>query len=177
VEPLRAKPVWPKWSASSDLDRRITVDQLCHPITCEALEYWNKKKGARLLPLIADFNPADVPRSLPLLIVVDVVGDPREFRYAIVGEAQKQTTGLNLTGHTTAILDQNGGNIRQNVERMYNQVCDQKLPAASGGCLPLADRAFYQYECIHLPFSRQGDTVDRIIAVGVMELFNSFPSL
>jgi hypothetical protein len=58
--------------------------------------YWLSKRGARIMPARGDINPADIPRLLPHLIIVECAGD--QFRYRLVGSAIGQAVGYPVTG-------------------------------------------------------------------------------
>jgi hypothetical protein len=92
---------------------------------------------------VADFNPAEVRRLLPFIVTVDISGDPRQFRFTIIGEAHKEAIGRNLTGMTTDAIDASGHEFREDVEQFYHRICDEKEPIAPTGRLARTDRSFY----------------------------------
>lgn len=60
---------------------------------------WNAARGERVLPRRADIDAAKLGATLPYVCVVDVVdGDPRDFRYRIIGEHLTRGLGQNITG-------------------------------------------------------------------------------
>ena len=63
-----------------------------------ALAYWQGLRRGRHLPARTDIDPAEIPKLLPGTILVDVLRDPLDFRYRLVGTAIVETYGEELTG-------------------------------------------------------------------------------
>ena len=51
------------------------------------LDYWNSLRKGQALPLKADFDPLDIPRLLPYTELIDVLYDPLDFHYRLLGTA------------------------------------------------------------------------------------------
>jgi hypothetical protein len=58
--------------------------------------YWHSKRGTRNMPARSDMNPADIPRLLPYLLIVERAAD--QFRYRLVGSAIVDGLGYDATG-------------------------------------------------------------------------------
>jgi len=70
------------------------------PITyhVDLYRYWLSKRGLRRMPSRSDIDPADIPRLLPYVGMVEKVDD--EFRYRLAGTALVQQFGRDFTGKT-----------------------------------------------------------------------------
>jgi hypothetical protein len=62
-------------------------------------EYWASLRGDRQMPGRRDVDPLEVPRGyLPSLMLIDVLHDPRRYRYRLVGTNVVGATGQDRTG-------------------------------------------------------------------------------
>jgi hypothetical protein len=51
----------------------------------EALAYWRQLRGGRPMPRRADIDPVDIPKLLPFVMLVDVLEQPLDFRFRLIG--------------------------------------------------------------------------------------------
>ena len=70
------------------------------PILSSLWRYWDAKRGRRRMPLRSDIEPAEIPRLLPHLQLVDRVAG-KGFRYRLTGSAIAQGYGFDATGKLT----------------------------------------------------------------------------
>lgn len=78
------KSVWP---AAVITDARLLA----------GYEYWRGKAADRAMPRRTDIDPTEIPKLLPHVRLVDVVG-PGRYRYRLVGTAAQALHGSNPTG-------------------------------------------------------------------------------
>lgn len=62
------------------------------------LAYWNSRRGDRAMPTRADLDPADIKRLLPHVVLVDVLHDPLNFRFRLLGTEVDRITTSNPLG-------------------------------------------------------------------------------
>lgn len=62
------------------------------------LAYWNSRRGGREMPTRADLDPADIKPLLPHVVLVDVLHDPLDFRFRLLGTEVDRITISNLQG-------------------------------------------------------------------------------
>src|SRR5438874_31119 len=67
-------------------------------IVVPALSYWESIRGDRAMPRRGDIDPAEIPRLLPFVMLVDVSADPLDFRFRLVGTEIDAITSTNLRG-------------------------------------------------------------------------------
>jgi hypothetical protein len=60
--------------------------------------YWQAKRGARAMPRRRDIDPTEIPRLLPHLQIVEVIGEAQRFRYRLAGTAICEAFGRDPTG-------------------------------------------------------------------------------
>jgi len=70
------------------------------PILSPLWRYWDAKRGRRRMPLRREIEPAEIPRLLPHLQLVDRV-EGKGFRYRLTGSAIVQGYGFDATGKFT----------------------------------------------------------------------------
>ncbi|HEY7608294.1 MAG TPA: PAS domain-containing protein [Alphaproteobacteria bacterium] len=70
------------------------------PILSSLWRYWDAKRGRRRMPLRRDIEPAEIPRLLPHLQLVERV-EGKGFRYRLTGTAIVQGYGFDGTGKFT----------------------------------------------------------------------------
>ncbi|MGE5146396.1 MAG: PAS domain-containing protein [Candidatus Eiseniibacteriota bacterium] len=138
-----------------------------------ALAYWHRLRGGRRLPLRADFDPSEVPTLLPYVLITDVLRDPQDFEYRLLGTALERVFGADFRGkrfsqmvHTkpgTPIWDE------------YCRVVAEEVPLRSTVGVLANDRAVHQGEHVLMPFSDGGDTVDMLMAVVAVTLRPAMP--
>ncbi|PKQ05254.1 MAG: PAS domain-containing protein [Alphaproteobacteria bacterium HGW-Alphaproteobacteria-11] len=60
--------------------------------------HWLEKKGGRLAPTRADFNPSEIKPFLPIVNFLDVRWEPLGFRHRLVGTEIVEHLGRDATG-------------------------------------------------------------------------------
>src|SRR5688572_12949346 len=70
------------------------------PILSSIWRHWDMKRGLRRMPLRREIEPAEIPRLLPHLQLVERI-DGEGFRYRLTGSAIVQGYGFDATGKFT----------------------------------------------------------------------------
>jgi hypothetical protein len=55
------------------------------PVNRMSYEYWKQKRGNRAMPARRDIDPAEIPKILPHVFLLDVRQQPLDFRYRLIG--------------------------------------------------------------------------------------------
>jgi len=77
----------------------IDETQLRSPVTRAGYEYWLRKKGDRRFPSRTEFDPLlEVPRLARHIVLVEVLRDPLDFRYRLIGTAIRDNMVADWTG-------------------------------------------------------------------------------
>lgn len=68
--------------------------------------YWLAAKGERVLPSRSDFDPLlEIPRLVPNMIVFDVLRDPLDFEYRLMGTKVRTHMMNDLTGTRMSMIE------------------------------------------------------------------------
>lgn len=124
--------------------------------------YWLSMRGSRRIPPRAAFDPIQVPRLLPNLILLDVEPDTGRLIVRVLGTRVASVYGTDYTGryldeiyfgaNTTSVLDDYGTCARDGVpvlgERNFRNIRD----------------VVYRMERLILPFSDDDRTVNKLIS-------------
>lgn len=61
-------------------------------------DYWNEKRGDRLMPSRSDISPAQIKPFLPYILLADVIDHGKDFRYRVVGTELREFFYFEPTG-------------------------------------------------------------------------------
>ena len=133
----------------------------------EAYEYWQKKAGGRALPSRSDIDPIEIPRLLPHIMLVDVMG-PRLYRYRLVGTEIATAMGVNATGRLVHEMLRDDG-YRAYVVDLYNTVVRERRGLYTENIFLTARHGVTERNTkrIMLPLSGDGETVNMVLAAQV----------
>jgi hypothetical protein len=138
------------------------------PILSSLWRYWHAKRGRGRMPLRSEIDPAEIPRLLPHLQLVDRVED-KGFRYRLTGSAIAQGYGLDATGKfTQEILTPARHKI---ASRHYSLVFETARPLFARNRYVKGSFLLVMISRIILPLSLDGERV------GMLLLGHSFASL
>jgi hypothetical protein len=124
---------------------------------------WLAKRGQRLAPARAEFDPAELRAMLPRLLLIDVAHDPPDFRYRLAGTLTYELHGQELTGKSITALKPPEfvatlwHDLRELVARAEPQLVQLDFTNQEG-----YHRA---YHVLRLPLSSDGKTIDMILVL------------
>ncbi|MGP1255011.1 MAG: hypothetical protein ACTS10_11390 [Kiloniellales bacterium] len=121
------------------------------------------------LPARRAFDPVEVPKLLPHLILVTVERNPYRFFVKLVGQSMRDAIKTNLTGHYLQDFLEAVPSMRFPIEDRI-QVCETGL-AVYGLRQPRTQIAFdfARIEYLHMPFASDGYQVDQILSLFAYE--------
>jgi len=125
-----------------------------------AFAYWDSKRCGRRMPARRDLDPIEIPRLLPWVILIDVILDPLDFRYRLIGTEVVAIARRDFTGARFSALEGKGPE---------STVWDNCLTVVRT-CAPFSRRPPYvgPRDDVHsgqnllMPLSSDGETVDMI---------------
>lgn len=92
-----------------DEDRFRTVLESLSDILQTGFAYWlSRNRPGGLLPRRQDINPFDITRTMPNMVLLDVLNDPRDYRYRVVGTGIVEHWTRDLTGQCISEIDTQG---------------------------------------------------------------------
>lgn len=128
-------------------------------------DYWRSLRGGRRMPARRDVDPLQMPPGvLPDLMLIEVAGPPRRYRYRLVGTHVVEASGEDRTGRyfdEVAYFRVNPAVIRH-----YDAVADSGRPMHS--LEPFTNfrtGGTYEVERLLLPLAADGEHVDMIIVL------------
>jgi len=136
--------------------------QLTEPPLLQIYDYWNSLRAGRRMPARKDVDPMQLPRHLPDLMLIDVLNEPRRFRYRLIGSRIVEASAENRTGQ---FFDEIAF-FRDNPSVMtdYASVADSAAPHLSlEPFLNYSNRMTYKARRLLLPLSNDDETVDMLL--------------
>jgi hypothetical protein len=95
----------------------------------QARSYWERIRGSRNMPRREDLDPVDIPRLLPFVMLVDVLTEPLDFRFRLIGTAIQAIVARNYVGRPFSELPHMAkGNL---IWAEYEAVVSQQRPVAA----------------------------------------------
>lgn len=124
-------------------------------------DYWQRKRGDRIMPARADIEPAEIKPLLPYLLIADVFADPVRVRYRLAGTAVCDAFGYNIAGRWLEDLEVNGG-VPFWIEQ-YGRMVASRAPIFGRARGMLAGAELFRADWALLPLSSEGVRVDQCL--------------
>lgn len=145
------------------------ADGIGEPRLAELYRYWDRRRQGREMPSRADIEPTDIPRLLPILLLVDVEPD-RTLRYRLIGTEFVTVAGRDVTGRSYAEVFPLGP-YRDYIFALYDELIDRRLPIYTEGVSPIAGSSRRRYtRRLMLPLSADGTRIDMVLGGQVYEM-------
>lgn len=137
------------------------------PVLGEALAYWNRQRGERLMPRRRDIDPTALRRILPHVQITEVIDGGSRFRYRLVGTAIVEAFGAEFTGK---YVDELVSGERDNfVHGCYRTVCRARQPAFVRSRYITTKNVDLTANRVLMPLSENGDDVHQIFGALTFE--------
>ena len=146
----------------------IDVEDLKHPVVCEALALWQGLCGERRMPPRSKVTPRMLRGFLKYAALIEVIDDGRDYRFRVSGDAVNQQQGMPLQGMTIADIDAHAPGYGSHLKRVYGRLLRRREPLAYRGIyFRPTDRHTFSHECVMLPLGEDGETMDHFLLVSV----------
>jgi hypothetical protein len=127
-----------------------------------ALTYWEGKLEGRRMPARRDIDPVlEIPGLLPWIILVDVLRDPLDFRYRVIGTGVVERTRRDYTGACLSELTHVERDGPLWIDRIA--VIETRAPRLTAPSYTGGDNTVQNVSGVHLPLSGDGDHVNMIL--------------
>ena len=127
--------------------------------------YLEGRRGTRQFAARRDIDPLEFGYILGNVVLLDVEHEPLRFHYRLVGSVLAAGTGYDLTG--SYVDDHPDVEYRAYVLARYRETVVSRRP--TGGTYDLfLDRKLRQYQCLRVPLSDDGETVNMIVAAFIL---------
>jgi len=148
--------------SSARLDPRIEAGSaIWSGRLTDLFSYWRRKFRNGGFPSRADIDPLDIPALLPVVFLVDVEGDPADFRFRLVGSEFARKYGADITGRTLREVNQHA--YYDAICRDYSTCAAERIPLVSRNSFINDQGVFWKYERILLPLGAESGRVDMIL--------------
>lgn len=144
----------------------------CHPDVLRVLEYWQEKRGARLMPSRADIDPGELKRYLPHITLVDVVDGGGSYVYRLVGTKEVELRGYDPTGKS--VIEAYFASSAESALANYDAARITRAPHYVCDPYQVVDR-YIGEEDLFLPLSQDGETVNMILVFSVSRDLHGAP--
>jgi hypothetical protein len=136
---------------------------LASPINQAALAYWQQQRGGKLMPARDDLFPADMISFLPNIILLDVLRDPLDFRYRLIGtKVTLQMLHTDNTGLTMRELENKGQGPDSKIFGNCQRAVETCSPVAAQTPYVGKNSDFKATEDVILPLSADEKTVNML---------------
>lgn len=137
--------------------------ELKDPDLIRFYDYWVSLCGDRAMPSRKDIDPLQIaPSHLPNLMLIDVLHDPRRYKYRLVGTNVVEASGVNRTGRY--FDDVTFFKIHPSVMQQYGHVVETRKPLYSlEPFTNLRTGNDYDVDRLLLPLSSDGQQVDTLM--------------
>lgn len=126
-----------------------------------ALAYWQRIRGKREMPARADLHPGDIPKLLPYIILMDVLHDPLDFRFRLIGTEIDRIVARNYKGVKLSELpDKRAPNP---IWQHHQETVETRAPVRKELSYIGPDGDVRRIEHCLMPFSSDGKAVDQLL--------------
>jgi hypothetical protein len=136
--------------------------EIASPLVRDLFAYWQRKAAGRIGPRPREIEPGEIKRLLPYVAIADVLNEPFDLRYRLVGTAVVDAAGSDFTGLRFSELRVTTG--RDAWLAHYKRVVGQK-GAFFGRYREMGIDSARFVDHGAFPLSSDGTAVDRIIEV------------
>lgn len=140
----------------------------------EGYGYWRRKAAGRRMPRRADIDPAEIPRLLPYVRLVDVV-EQRRFRYRLVGTETRQHHTIDPTGrYLDEVLSAPSG---PRIIALYAECVRDRRPiyVEHEFILPNGSGVYRLSKVLYTPLSEDGIAVTQVLVFHVIAASSAVP--
>jgi hypothetical protein len=133
------------------------------PVLEAARAYWERLRRGRTMPARGDINPVEVPKPLSCVLLVDVLAQPLDFRFRLVGGDVEAISFRNYRGvRFSEIVHMRPGS---EIFGAYRQVVETRRPLWAEVSYVGFDSGIRRIRHILMPLSEDDDRVDTVLGV------------
>ena len=152
-------------SCVTGVQTEINPKILQHPVLAFLKNYWENRRGGRVMPRRSDIHPSEMKENLGWVLLLDVLPDATDFRFRTVGTRVTEYFLSDATGKTvTEAFVQYGDDVMMAVLAMHRKVVRERIALRVYGGAGVFGRAFLDFDAIYLPLSEDGTTVNMILS-------------
>ena len=142
-----------------------------HPRLAELFAYWSSRRPVQGLPSRADLDPAEIPRLLKHMFLVDVLPEPLDFRYRLIGTDLARIAGRDVTG--CSLAEAVPKRVYPRYFLLYRTVTERRQPVRVTGRSWLPRNDYLDWEAALLPLAAADQPVNMLLGGIVFHLRKS----
>ena len=143
------------------------LSRLTQATLTSALAYWERICGDRAMPARGDLDPVEIPRLLPFVMLVDVLTEPLDFKFRLIGTEVQAIIARDLPGKRfSAVPHMAPGN---KLWSEYESVVANRRPLTSGVDYVGTDRRVRAIRHCVMPLSTDGKAVNMLFVAVEIE--------
>jgi hypothetical protein len=132
------------------------------PVLAELFDYWSGIRGDRRMPRRSDIDPAQFPKLLPHVMLVDIDADVEDLRFRLAGAAICKRFGKELGGRYWSDLDCGAGG--EAILSSFRETADRGEPGYRTFDFTTPDFRLLRFAQVLLPLSDDGEHCNVILA-------------
>ncbi|MBT6116385.1 MAG: PAS domain-containing protein [Rhodospirillaceae bacterium] len=134
----------------------------------EVFDYWTALRGERFAPRPEEIRPEGfAPSILPFVVLTDVLREPFDLRFRLVGTAIVDAHGIELTG--TSVADLRPREYADLIWRQYLDLLRERAPHVFGIETLGSEERWSRQVVFRAPLSSDGEAIDSVLAVDIHE--------
>ena len=127
----------------------------------EIFAYWASRREGAQLPKRANIDPAHFKRHLPTISLIDVTGEPLDYRLRLAGTGLYNVYGREITGRT--LDDVYNTSAAEYWRAELDKVVEQRRPGVGVHNFAWRGAGHVSILWLRLPLSSNGQDVDMIM--------------
>ncbi|WP_420345280.1 PAS domain-containing protein [Pelagibius sp.] len=152
-------------NSNAPANSSVPLLALKSPINQQGFDYWNAKRGARLMPARGDIDPSEILKILPHIFLLDVRAEPLDFRYRLIGTKMDEHMMGSYTGLWMSSIPHQKAPSR--IWSSCRQVFESRAPLSSDVPYVGKNKEFLTTEDLIMPLSDDDDQVNMLfVTVG-----------
>ena len=137
------------------------LDKIETPCLRQLCAYWDERRQGREFPARRDLDPLDFRYALGHILLLDVLDNPRRFRFRLHGSELTARAGYDMTGKLVDELPDPAN--RMHLIERCQMLLETRQPLAVINERILGQRRF-GYEAVWLPLAGDGEHIDMLMA-------------
>lgn len=129
----------------------------------ELLHLWKSLCGDRAMPQRSDFDPAQVPRLLANICLVEVIDGGADYFYRVAGSGLEEMSGQKLQGKLFSEVEHAAA--RESMRRTCESCVAAGRPVIIKNQLQEPGHDHMAITAVILPLSEDGETVDMLLTL------------
>lgn len=149
---------------ASPFTATVEPDISDNPRFQDLVAYWERKRGARALPLRRDIDPLELRAHLGSLVIIECLPGLADFRYRLIGTKVVAAYGRDSTGKTVrALYAVDDPEYCDFLLDIYRTVATRRVTARVTANLRPVNKNFRQADSLLLPLDGGDGKVDFIL--------------